>query len=44
MFRANSEGTPHSANEVRQIFSHLEAGSGDKFFEHVAGDFIGTVP
>jgi len=24
--------------------SHLEAGSGDKFFEHVAGDFIGTVP
>jgi len=24
MFRANSEGTPHSANEVRQIFSHLK--------------------
>src|SRR5262245_59261624 len=37
-------GDASKCNEVRPIFSHLEAGSGDKFFEHVAGDFIGTVP
>ena len=28
---------------VRQIFSHLEAGSGDEFFEHVADDVDWTV-
>jgi uncharacterized protein len=28
---------------VRRIFSHLESGSGDRFFEHVAGDVDWTV-
>jgi uncharacterized protein len=32
-----------SAATVRQIFSHLESGSGDRFFEHVADDVDWTV-
>jgi uncharacterized protein len=31
------------ADKVRQIFSHLESGSGDEFFRHVADDVDWTV-
>jgi len=30
-------------NKIRQIFSYLESGSGDKFFEYVADDVDWTV-
>ena len=32
-----------TADFVRQIFAHLEAGAGDKFFDHVADDVDWTV-
>ena len=32
-----------NADTVRRIFSHLEAGSGDQFFQHVAEDVDWTV-
>lgn len=32
-----------NADTVRRIFSHLESGSGDKFFEHVADNVDWTV-
>ena len=32
-----------SADTVRRIFSHLESGSGDEFFAHVADDVDWTV-
>ena len=31
------------ADKVRRLFSYLESGSGDKFFEHVADDVDWTV-
>lgn len=32
-----------NADSVRRIFSHLESGAGDKFFEHVADNVDWTV-
>jgi len=32
-----------NADTVRRMFTHLESGSGDKFFEHVADDVDWTV-